>query len=113
VSETNEHSRHDPISESEDEAIDRDSMGKDKRRQVIGETYGPTVRKQVTVYGIFFAVVIALAIGFLTVVDSIDNREMPLEDTAPWAAEEVELRSPGNIDFPLSSSANQGGFPGQ
>ena len=43
-----------------------------------------SVRKQLTVYGIFLAVVVGVAILFLTVVNSVDNRDIPLEDTAPW-----------------------------
>jgi hypothetical protein len=77
-----------------------DAMGQDKRRQVVGQQYGATVRKQLTVYGIFLAVVVGIVIAFLTVVSGIDNREMPLEDTAPWTAADAELEAPRDIDFP-------------
>ena len=65
---------------------DLDSMGNDKRRPVIGQQYGASAKKRLIVYGIFLVVVVALAIGFLTVVNGVDNKEIPLEDTAPWTA---------------------------
>jgi hypothetical protein len=79
---------------------DTDAMGQDKRRQVVGQQYGATVRKQLTVYGIFLAVVAVVVIAFLTVVSGIDNREIPLEDTAPWTAAGAEVEAPRDIDFP-------------
>lgn len=78
---------------------DLDAMGQDKRRQVVGRQYGATVRKQLTVYGIFLAVVAVVVIAFLTVVSSIDNRDMPLEDTAPWTAAEASQEPPRDVDF--------------
>ena len=69
---------------------DLDLMGNDKRRTVVGEQYGATVRKQLTVYGIFLAVSVGLVIAFLTVVSSIDNAEIALEDTAPWTQASAE-----------------------
>jgi hypothetical protein len=77
-----------------------DAMGKDKRRAVVGGQYGASARKQLLVYGAFFAVVIVLAIAFLTVVDGIDNREIALEDTGPWTEATAEQTAPRPIDFP-------------
>jgi hypothetical protein len=79
---------------------DLDSMGLDKRRQVVGQQYGASVRKQLTVYGVFLAVVVVLAIVFLTVVSNIDNREIPLEDSAPWTEATASQEAPRDIDFP-------------
>jgi hypothetical protein len=82
------------------DASDTDAMGQDKRRQVVGQQYGATVRKQLTVYGIFLAVVAGIVIAFLTVVSGVDNRDIPLEDTAPWTAADAQLEAPRDIDFP-------------
>lgn len=79
---------------------EQDAMGNDKRRQVVGEQYGASPKKQLTVYGIFIAVVAALTIGFLTIVSGIDNREVPLEDTAPWTAANAVQTAPRDVDFP-------------
>lgn len=78
---------------------DLDAMGRDKRRSVVGGQYGATVRKQLTVYGIFIAVVAVLIIGGLTVVSSIDNRERELVDTAPWTSAEANQEEPRDLDF--------------
>lgn len=83
-----------------------DAMGRDKRRTVIGGQYGATVRKQLAVYGIFVAVVAVLVIGSLTVVSSIDNREMPLEDTAPWTQAGADQQLPRDVDFPANGPDN-------
>jgi hypothetical protein len=77
-----------------------DSMGLDKRRQVVGQQYGASARKQLTVYGIFLAVVVVLVIAFLTIVNGIDNREIPLEDTAPWTQATASQEAPRDVDFP-------------
>lgn len=79
---------------------DVDSMGLDKRRPVVGQQYGASAKKQLTVYGIFIVVVVALAIGFLTVVNGIDGKEIPLEDTGPWTAAGASQEAPRDIDFP-------------
>jgi hypothetical protein len=78
---------------------DLDAMGQDKRRGVVGQQYGATVRKQLTVYGIVLAVIILGVIGFLTVVDKVDNRDIPLEDTAPWAQADAQQSAPRDLDY--------------
>lgn len=79
---------------------DVDSMGLDKRRQVVGKRYGASIQKQLTVYGIFLAGVVAIVIVFLTVVNGIDNRDIPLEDTAPWTGATASQEAPRDVDFP-------------
>ena len=78
---------------------DLDAMGNDKRRQVIGQQYGATVRKRLLVYGAVIGVIIVGAIVFLTVVDGYDNRDMPIEDTAPWAKADAAHEPPRDVDF--------------
>lgn len=83
-----------------------DAMGNDKRRAVVGKQYGATVRKQVTVYGIFLAITAALVIAFLTVVSSVDNAEIALEDTGPWTEASASQDAPRDIDFPCNGPDN-------
>lgn len=78
---------------------DTDAMGKDKRRQVGGGTYGPTVRKQLTLYGVAIALIVLVVIGSLTLVSGYDNRDMPLEPTAPWTEAGAELATPRDLDY--------------
>lgn len=81
---------------------DVDAMGREKRRQVVGGQYGATVRKQLTVYGIFVAFVLVLGVLAVTVVSGIDNRDMPLEETAPWTEAGADQSPPRDIDFPAN-----------
>jgi hypothetical protein len=85
--------------ETSDTPSDLDAMGQDKRRTVVGGQYGATVRKQLTVYGIFIAVVALLIIGGLTVVSSIDGRDRELVDTGPWTEAEASQEAPRDLDF--------------
>lgn len=103
--EENETDEAQGYSESREGEPDIDAMGKDKRRGVVGGQYGATKRKQLTVYGIFLAVLAVVAIGGLTVVKGIDNREMPLEETGPWT-EATALTEPRDVDFPDNGPDN-------
>jgi hypothetical protein len=66
------------------EGSDVDAMGLDKRRQVKGGSYGPSLARQITLYGIFVAVVVALAIGFKLLADELDQPPDTIEHQAPW-----------------------------
>src|SRR3954447_2048078 len=50
-----------------------DAMGKDKRRAVVGQTYGPTKARQLGLYGIFLAVIAALVVGGIILVGQLDS----------------------------------------
>lgn len=77
---------------------DVDAMGNDKRRAVIGQQYGATVRKRLLVYGAVVGVIVIGAVVFLTVVTGYDNRDQPLKTTAPWAVSE-NTEAPRDVDF--------------
>ena len=78
---------------------DLDAMGNDKRRRVIGQQYGASARKRLLVYGIAVAVIVLVVVAFLTVVTNVDNRDIPLKATAPWAAENAPQEAPRDVDF--------------
>ena len=88
-----------PYEDSVAARSDQDAMGNDKRRQVIGGQYGATVRKRVVIYGIAIAVIVSAVILSLTVVSNIDDKEIPLEDTAPWTAADAAPEPPRDVDF--------------
>jgi len=79
-----------------------DAMGHDKRRQVMGKSYGPSLARQALVYGAFFAVVIVLFIGASIAVKELDKPDPSRTDTAPWAATDAPPVEPAPIDFPRS-----------
>lgn len=88
-----------PYEESVAERTDVDAMGNDKRRTVVGGQYGATIRKRLFVYGAFLAVAVGIVIAFLTVVTSIDQKEIPLTDTAPWTEAAASQAAPRDVDF--------------
>jgi hypothetical protein len=76
------------------EQSDVDAMGKDKRREVIGQAYGPSKVRQATMYGIFLAAVAALAIGGKLLVDKTDKFPSKVPHTAPWAQPDAKQHPP-------------------
>jgi hypothetical protein len=85
---------------------DVDAMGLDKRREVFGQSYGPSFAKQATLYGAFLAVVAALVIGGKILADKLDQPPDTVEPKAPWAASDAPQHSPPPLDFP-----RYGGIP--
>lgn len=71
------------------EQSDVDAMGLDKRRAVIGGNFGASFARQATIYGVVLAVVAALVVGGLLLVDSIDQPPKSNPDAAPWADNEI------------------------
>jgi hypothetical protein len=72
-----------------------DAMGHDKRRPVVGQSYGPSKARQLALYGIFLAVVAALLIGGKLLVDSLDTpvgKNIP--NSAPWAQPNAKQHPP-------------------
>jgi len=88
-----------PYAESVEERSDVDAMGNDKRREVVGGQYGATVRKRLLVYGIAVAIMVGIVVGFLTIVTSVDEKEIPLTDTAPWTEASGSQEAPRDVDF--------------
>lgn len=108
--ERDQHEDREQLPENEERGPEQpsetDAMGRDKRRSVVGGQYGATVRKQLTVYGIFLAVTAAILIAGFTVVKNIDNAEIPLEDTGPWTEATAAQSAPRDVDFPRNGPDN-------
>src|SRR4051795_8002990 len=63
-----------------------DAMGLDKRRTVVGEKVGPSKKRQLVVYLGFLAIVVALVVGGIILVGSLDTsvgKNVP--NSAPWS----------------------------
>src|SRR5436190_1253773 len=80
--------------EEPDHDVSLDAMGNDKRRQVVGNSYGPSFARQATLYGIFVAVIVALFIGGKIVVDKLDKPPATNPDKAPWSAPNAPQHPP-------------------
>ena len=75
-----------------------DAMGLDKRRPVVGQSYGPSKTRQLALYGIFLAVVAALVIGGIILVGKLDTgvgKHVP--HSAPWSKPGVNQIKPKPI----------------
>jgi hypothetical protein len=71
-----------------------DAMGQDKRRQVVGKTYGPTLARQLALYAIFLVIVAAIAFGVKVAVDHFDQPPKHFAAKAPWAQPGVKQTPP-------------------
>jgi hypothetical protein len=76
------------------EQSDVDAMGQDKRRQVVGKTYGPTLARQAALYGIFLVIVVAIGFGIKVAVDHFDQPPKHFAAEAPWAQKGVKQIKP-------------------
>jgi hypothetical protein len=84
----------------------RDAMGRDKHRPVVGRSYGVSARKRLLFYGLAVLAVVVVVVAFLTVVRSVDEREIAIEQTAPWAAEDAPQIPPRDVDFMRNGPQN-------
>jgi hypothetical protein len=74
-----------------------DAMGEDKRRQVVGHSYGPTARSQIVFFAIVAAIAVAIIGGWTLAVAAFDQPPEEYQDEAPWSASDaaqVPTRSP-------------------
>jgi hypothetical protein len=86
-------------------ASDVDAMGQDKRREVVGHSYGPSKRSQVMFF-VAVAALLALILGGWTLaVAAFDTAPESYPDKAPWSADGAELS-------PTSSPSGPCGEPG-
>lgn len=79
---------------------DVDAMGLDKRREVIGGSYSPSVGRQAATYGAVLGVVALIVAGFVFAANKLDQPPDKYEDVAPWSNESAQQNPPTEIDFP-------------
>lgn len=77
-----------------DKISDSDAMGKDKRREVVGGSYGPSRTRVFGTFAAFFAIVAALAVGFYFLAQELDAPPSENPDEAPWSAAEAPQTPP-------------------
>jgi hypothetical protein len=81
-------------------------MGQDKRRQVVGHSYGPSRRSQL----IFFAAVAAVAVvivgGWTLAVAAFDTAPESYPDEAPWSEADAQQRPTRSPSGPCGEPGN-------
>jgi hypothetical protein len=80
------------------EQSDTDAMGKEKRREVVGHSYGPSIARQAALYGIFVAVTAVLVIGFVLLAGKLDQAPESYEDLAPWSQPDAKQTKPEPLE---------------
>jgi hypothetical protein len=64
---------------------DVDAMGQDKRRQVVGHSYGPSRRSQIMFFVAVATVAVVVVGGWLVLVGLFDKPPTHFKDSAPWS----------------------------
>jgi hypothetical protein len=67
------------------EPSDVDAMGQDKRRQVVGHSYGPSRRSQLMFFVAVTTVLVVVVGGWLALVAAFDNPPEQFSQRAPWS----------------------------
>ena len=62
-----------------------DARGQDKRRQVVGHSYGPSARSQIMFFVAVALVAVVVVGGWLGLVALFDKPPTHFEDKAPWS----------------------------
>jgi hypothetical protein len=77
--------QHDLVTHEHHEPSTVDAMGKDKRRQVVGQSYGASRQRQLAYYGIFVAFVVVLFFVASFAISQLDKPPSHVAAQAPWA----------------------------
>jgi hypothetical protein len=94
------------------EPSDVDARGMDKRRQVVGHSYGPSARRQIMFF-VTVGVVIAVVVGgWLLLVAAFDNPPTHFKDKAPWSAAPANASVAAEQNAKPVSPATPCGEPG-
>lgn len=64
-----------------------DAMGQDKRRPVVGHSYGPSMTRRIVYYAIFTAFVVLAYFGAKIAIDELDKAPANNPAQAPWSRE--------------------------
>jgi hypothetical protein len=75
-----------------------DAMGQDKRREVVGHSYGPSKARQLVYYGIAIAVIVLLYIGAKIAVDELDKAPANDPAKAPWSQPDAPQAPPQRFE---------------
>ena len=87
-------------------------MGQDKRRKVVGHSYGPTRRSQIMFFVAVAAVAVAIVGGWLLLVGLFDTPPTHFKDAAPWSTRPASAQLAAEQNAKPISPATPCGEPG-
>jgi hypothetical protein len=89
-----------------------DAMGQDKRRQVVGHSYGPSRRSQIMFFVAVAAVAVVIVGGWLVLVGLFDNPPTHFKDAAPWSTTPATAQLAAEQSAKPASPTSPCGEPG-
>jgi hypothetical protein len=89
-----------------------DAMGQDKRRQVVGHSYGPSRRSQIMFFVAVATVAVVIVGGWLVLVGLFDKPPTHFKDTAPWSTTPVTAQLAAEQSAKPVSPSSPCGEPG-
>src|SRR5215211_231151 len=89
-----------------------DAMGQDKRRQVVGHSYGPSKRSQIMFFVAVAVVLLVVVGGWLALVSAFDKPPEHFSDRAPWSTTAKNPQLAAEQDAKPVSPATPCGEPG-
>jgi hypothetical protein len=92
---------------------DVDAMGEDKRRQVVGHSYGPSKRSQIMFFVAVGAVLVVIVGGWLTLVSAFDKPPTHFSDSAPWSKAPTSAQLAAQQSAPPVAPSSPCGEPGK
>jgi hypothetical protein len=91
---------------------DVDAIGQDKRRQVVGHSYGPSRRSQIMFFVAVAAVLVVVVGGWLTLVSLFDKPPTHFTDRAPWSTRAANAQLAAEQNAKPVSPSTPCGEPG-
>ena len=91
---------------------DVDAMGQDKRREVVGHSYGPSRRSQIMFFVAVAAVLVVIVGGWLTLVSVFDKPPTHFSDKAPWSTTPTSAQLAAQQNAPPVAPSSPCGEPG-
>src|SRR3954454_15964490 len=88
------------------------AMGQDKRRQVVGHSYGPSRRSQIMFFVAVGAVAVVIVGGWLVLVGLFDKPPTHFKDSAPWSTNAASATLAAEQSAKPVSPASPCGEPG-
>ena len=89
-----------------------DAMGQDKRRQVVGHSYGPSRRSQILFFVAVAALIVLVIGGSLALVSAFDKAPDEFPDKAPWTETATTPELVSQQKAPPRSPSTPCGEPG-